>query len=238
MECEPGYTGPLIGFDLDDTLYKELDFLKSGFQAVAHYVSNDTGIDPLIIFEKMISSRESGHNAFDMLADLYYSADRDVFISKAVDIYRFHLPQLSASKEAIDLLTALTNRGIRLALVTDGRSRTQRAKLSALGMTRFFHPDNILISEETGTNKLNIKPWKTLVRRYPNASRFIYIGDNPAKDFIIPHKLGWTTIGILDSGHNIHKQYPIPEDSYAPNIWVKDLQSLYQELAILIHKTN
>jgi len=35
---------------------------------------------------------------------------------------------------------------------------------------------------------------------------YIYIADNPNKDFITPNKLGWTTICLLDRGQNIHKQ--------------------------------
>lgn len=234
MENEHGYTGPLIGFDLDDTLYMELDFLKSGFQEVASYVANDRGGDPTDLFEQMMAERDKGKNAFDMLAERYYPTCADKFISKAVDIYRFHKPRLHPAPGAIELLDSLTKKGIRLAMVTDGRSLTQRAKMSALGLTAFFHPDNILISEEAGADKSDIKPWKKLVRRYPNASRFVYIGDNPAKDFFIPRKLGWTTIGILDNGIHIHKQHPLPSPPHAPEIWVEDLQTLYKNQETLI----
>jgi putative hydrolase of the HAD superfamily len=35
---------------------------------------------------------------------------------------------------------------------------------------------------------------------------YIYIADNPNKDFITPNKLGWTSICLLDRGQNVHQQ--------------------------------
>ena len=36
MDAELGYMGPVMVFDLDDTLYAEADFVLSGFRAVSH----------------------------------------------------------------------------------------------------------------------------------------------------------------------------------------------------------
>lgn len=231
MGSETGYTGPLVAFDLDDTLYKEADFLESGFTAVADKVSEEYGLNPRSVFEDMRAAWHRGDNAFDMLADMLEPADRNHFIAEAVSIYRYHNPDIKLSEGAHELLTALSKKGIRQALVTDGRSKTQRAKIRALDVSEFFAPENIMISEEVGAEKRNSKVWRELVRRYPNASRFIYVGDNPAKDFIMPHKMGWVTIGIADSGRNIHSQQTGTEaECREPDVWVKDMQELGEAL--------
>lgn len=229
MNPELAYTGPFIVFDLDDTLYKELDFLKSGFHAVARHVASLTGIEAERLYLEMMAARQRGENAFDMLSARHFDVDNG-FISKAVEIYRFHKPQITLEAGAGEVLEALTRQGLRLGLVTDGRSITQRNKIEALDITRYFAPENILISEETGVEKNSILPWQTLVRRYPNASHFIYVGDNPAKDFRMPRMLGWSTIGVRDrDGINIHPQIP-PAPEYAPDVWIDELTELPERL--------
>jgi putative hydrolase of the HAD superfamily len=44
------------------------------------------------------------------------------------------------------------------------------------------------------------------MQRNPDEKRFVYIGDNPKKDFYWANRLGWTTIMLLDNGRNIHHQ--------------------------------
>lgn len=226
MESELAYTGEVVVFDLDDTLYKEADYLKSGFRAVAHLASSLTGEDADTLYADMMAERLDGGNAFDMLAGRYFGPDSG-FVRQAVGTYRYHKPQIAPSPGADELLRCLATQGTRLAIITDGRSVTQRNKIEALGISRHFPPANILISEETGAEKSALTPWQTVVRTYPNASRFIYVGDNPAKDFRMPRLLGWFTVGLRDTdGVNIHPQEHVPSAAHAPHVWIDRLTEL------------
>lgn len=225
MESELAYMGPVIAFDLDDTLFPELDYLKSGFRAVASYAAEELGLDKDLLMTQMMTTWERGENAFDFIKEKYF-ADNESFISNAVELYRFHRPEISLFPDAIPMLEHLADKGVRLALITDGRSKTQRNKLEALDILRFFAPENILISEETGNDKTALGSWQTIVRRYPNASRFIYVGDNPAKDFLMPNKLGWHTIGLKDRGENIHRQTTIHSPLHSPQIWIDSISEI------------
>jgi len=226
---ELAYTGRVVAFDLDDTLFSELDFLKSGYRAVAAFalplLADSTLRTVDDIYSAMLSAYRSEANAFSMLAE-QATMDSSEFIRGCVDIYRYHTPQIAPYDGVIDMLGRLSGRGIRLAIITDGRSRTQRNKIAALGLERFFPPENILISEETGEEKTGMAPWRHLVHRYPNASRFVYVGDNPAKDFIMPRSLGWLAIGLRDSGHNIHPQADSLSARHEPSLWAEDIASL------------
>ena len=64
------------------------------------------------------------------------------------------------------------------------------------------------------------------MNKFPSADQYIYIGDNPKKDFITPNRLGWTTIGILDSGQNIHSQDVCIGNEYLPQRWVKSFTDI------------
>jgi putative hydrolase of the HAD superfamily len=84
--------------------------------------------------------------------------------------------------------------------------------LKALGIEQSF--SDIIISEEFGSEKPDERNYLYYHQKYPS-SHLYYIGDNTGKDFIVPAKLGWTTICIQDRGMNIHPQQldrlPVPD---------------------------
>ena len=49
-----------ILFDLDDTLYLEKDFVKSGFKSVASFIQNDNGINEEVVYDRLWSIFNSG----------------------------------------------------------------------------------------------------------------------------------------------------------------------------------
>ena len=50
--------------------------------------------------------------------------------------------------------------------------------------------------------------------------------NNFNKDFVAPNKLGWSTIGLLDDGRNIHKQNHNLSSEYLPKYFVKSLDDI------------
>ncbi|MCM1320195.1 MAG: HAD-IA family hydrolase [Muribaculaceae bacterium] len=237
METELDYIGSVVAFDLDDTLYSELEFVKSGFRTVADMAhplvaSREAHpyADAVTLYEEMWQVYKSGRNAFDFLST-YVNDDKELFISRCVELYRKHIPSISLYEGVEDFLQHLADLGVRMAIITDGRSVTQRNKLAALGIEKFFAPNNIFISDEVGNDKLSIESWQALVRRYPNSCRFVYVGDNPAKDFRIPNILGWTTIGLRDRGENIHSQSAAATKLDVPQFWVDNFSELLRLLS-------
>ncbi len=227
MDAELGYMGPVMVFDLDDTLYAEADFVLSGFRAVSHMAIQYRPVTSAETwYQLMKQAWLSGRNAFDALSEEVAPTDTESFIKSCVDTYRFHKPSISLSDSAVLLLSTLAANGIRMSVITDGRSRTQRAKIKSLGLERYIGVTDILISEELGAEKTSINGWRKIVSRYPNASQFIYIGDNPAKDFYWPRRLGWRTFGLRDHGKNIHKQTGDFPPGHMPEIWIDDLSEI------------
>lgn len=241
MDSELAYVGPVVAFDLDDTLYSESDFLKSGFRAVAQMAfpllkhTSYTDIDSL--HNALIEVYGKGRNAFDWLAE-QVEADSQAFINECVKTYRFHTPEIKPYTGVLSLLQSLSENGVRMGIITDGRALSQRNKIRALGIEKFFAPENIFISEECGCDKTSIDSWQMLVHHYPNACRFVYVGDNPAKDFRIPNMLGWTTIGLRDRGDNIHPQILSDNPLDAPQLWIDDIHDLLSAICGLDNWTH
>lgn len=181
----------VVVFDLDDTLYNEIDFVKSGFRQIACYLGDDS------LEELMISWYYEKKNVFETLNDyLKISVPIDTYLT----IYRNHVPSIHLSEDVKYVLQELKNKGYILGLITDGRSITQRNKITALGLYSFIDKENILISEETGVEKPARDSYSFFMSRYPKAD-YYYIGDNPNKDFIAPNLLGWITIQLVGDDH-------------------------------------
>ena len=127
------------------------------------------------------------------------------------------MPSIAPLPDVIPTLERLKAVGITIGIITDGRSVTQRSKIKALGLGEFVAPQNIIISEEVGADKTTSAPFETLASRNIGEEKFLYIGDNPAKDFHWPNMMGWTTVELRDCQKtNIHSQDIAVADEFRP----------------------
>ena len=190
----------VLVFDLDDTLYKELDYLKSAYLEIADLVESRYGA-PKGIIDQMLRWWQNGENVFRQLIETY---KLELSVDDLLTIYRSHIPTIHLDKTVKELLDRLHQHAV-LGIITDGRGVTQRHKVEALGLLTYMDEQNILISEETGYEKPSDRPFRQFMEHH-HSRTYYYIGDNPTKDFVAPNCLGWTTICLLDDGRNIHRQ--------------------------------
>lgn len=183
----------MILFDLDDTLYPEIDYVHSAYRAIA--ARWGVKLLPLMFAAPTIAE------AFDIVT----VTRPDVSIAEVIGLYRTHRPDIRLPWQSLYILALLRNTGNRIGIITDGRSVTQRNKIETLGLNRFANPEHIIVSEEIGGDKTTTLPFETIAARYPD-EKFTYIGDNPAKDFTCPASMGWHTVCLLNAGRNIHSQ--------------------------------
>lgn len=191
----------VVVFDLDDTLYKEVDFLKSAYKEIAVFLSKETDKNHGVIYNNMMEYYKNGANTFKEI--LEFTQSKNTTVEQLITIYRNHTPNIALDVETEELLKRLKKSNVRMGLITDGRSKQQRNKIEALKLRDYFK--DIIISEEFGSEKPNIRNFKYFNDKYLGC-QFLYIGDNTAKDFIAPNKLGWLTVCLLDQGNNIHQQ--------------------------------
>ena len=178
----------LIVLDMDDTLYLERDYVRSGFKAVGALVSKKYGIDdPSNWLWQQFEAGVRG-NTFDLLIKQYGLPT--AVIGELVTAYRDHKPSIELEGDAREFLHHWHGRA-PLALVTDGYFPGQRSKVEALGIAPFF--DEVVLTDERGPewSKPSPRSFAYLQEHFGAAAdECVYIGDNPHKDFHGPRELG------------------------------------------------
>ncbi len=177
----------LVLFDLDDTLYSEADYVKSGFLQIAAAFGEIPRING-----ELWEAFQKGLPAIDTVLANHHSAT-DENRTRALRIYRNHEPDIRLYPGVLEMLQRI-GQTAKTGIVTDGRPQGQRAKL------RVLQPPvhRVIITDELGGVSFR-KPNETafrLMQEWADVpySHAVYIGDNPNKDFIAPERLGMKTI--------------------------------------------
>ncbi len=205
--------------DLDDTLYREVDYQASGFREVVKYIERTYYTSVTSIFEQLQKQNEK-----DILGGLCRAIGLpDTVKQSLLWIYRLHEPEIFLSTDLQEAIVRLEQESRGVVVLTDGRSVTQRLKLKALGLSHL----PVYISEEFGDEKPSPLRFEAIMQNIP-ANRYIYVADNPAKDFVAPNQLGWMTVGIKGDIRNIHSQKVLVlNETYQPHIWINLLTDLF-----------
>lgn len=203
----------VVVFDLDDTLYSEKSYVESGYQAIAHYIN--------ILFNKdFLSALKNNIKASNVLASSLQELELpEYLLPQLIQIYRYHEPQITLLPKIENIVNTLKKNSIPLYIITDGRSLTQRLKIEGLGIKHYFQ--GIYISEEQGFEKPSLHSFSLISKSHQN-QKIVYIGDNPKKDFIAPHQLGWDTIGIKHQAIRVHPMNIVE----APRYWIENTNDL------------
>ena len=188
-----------IIFDLDDTLYDEMQFVRGGFKAVSSYTSKNANVNQNVVYQLLLDvlEKHGRGQTFDIALKKLGLYNKNL-IPKLVEVYRAHKPKLSLYSEVRTILSTLRKQGYKLGLITDGNVEVQRNKVEALKIKDFF--DCIIFSDEYGIEKQKPNPFpyqKAMEELKVSARETIYIGDNPYKDFVSAKKLGIHTIRIM-----------------------------------------
>ncbi len=212
-------------FDIDDTLYLERDYVRSGFQAVGDWAAEWLDIANFgdrcwcrfqsgrrhLIFDEVL--RESGRETVPSL------------ISALVEIYRTHAPAITLCPDAKAALHAISEIA-SLAVITDGPAASQCRKIEALGLKDLARP--IVLTDVLGAElrKPHPRAFEHVMRCRP-AGHYIYIADNPAKDFTAPRQLGWLTVRVRRPG-GLHSE--VANLAVTPDLEVTDCSPLLEWL--------
>lgn len=205
----------LVIFDLDDTLYPEIDFVMSGFRAVSkQFAATEEAASRLFARMQEIFSFNK-RKVFDTLieepdmvellrSDALGSAGTAAAITslalRMVDCYRNHEPRISLYPDVSETLDELARRQIHLALLTDGEASMQARKIRALGLERLL--EFIVYTDALGPGrqywKPSVVPFRIVLEHFGvTPSSACYVADNPIKDFVGPNRLGIFTVRIL-----------------------------------------
>ena len=170
-------------FDLDDTLYSEKQYVRSGYKKIGEYLGKEDAS------EKLWGYFESGKPAIDEYLAEIGEEDKK---AECLKIYREQMPEITLYDGVVEMVEGLKVKGIKVGIITDGRPEGQRNKIKALGLDSLI--DDIIITDELGGSQFR-KPCDIAFRIMQNRWRLpyeqiVYVGDNPNKDFQACRQLG------------------------------------------------
>ena len=213
----------VVVFDLDDTLYSEADYVESGVHHVCERLKQMYGVDAQQKIKNSLRENPQINwlNFACQLAGLPISAKESLLW-----MYRLHEPDIRLSEECSKVLQHIRSEACAVAILTDGRSVTQKLKLNALGLNDWA----AYISENYGASKPSPDRFKAIQAHY-SARHYVYVADNVQKDFLGCNPLGWIGIGMRGDSRNIYSQDVIDVPSSAlPTYWVNSWNELLKLL--------
>jgi putative hydrolase of the HAD superfamily len=205
----------VLVLDLDDTLYHEHDYVASGRAHVAELIARTFGRDVRAAIGAFVAAEPNGDLWLHLAREL---GQPDSVKEQFLWAYRLHPPVIALAPSTGVWLDRARKSYAMVAILTDGRALTQRLKLTALGIADL----PVYISEEWGADKPDPRRFEAIMQRF-QCRRYVYIGDNPAKDFRAPNALGWLTIGLEGDGRNIQAQRRDFGPPDGPSHWISRL---------------
>ncbi|MEW5946868.1 MAG: HAD family hydrolase [bacterium] len=192
-----------VVFDLDDTLYEEMEFVRGGMSAAAAFAASLGTGDAKSNYSRLmrILARDGRGKVFDVFLRGTPHDDPET-VRRMVRAYREHPPRIRPCPDAIPALESIRSRGMLTGLITDGNAAVQRSKVAALNIERLF--DRIIYTDELGEglSKPDPAPFVEMSGRLGlDPRRIAYVGDNPEKDFTGAKKIGWHTVRVLRGPH-------------------------------------
>lgn len=177
-------------FDLDDTLYSEKEYVRSGYGKIAKVIPQVEDAA-----EKLWTLFEEKKPAIDELLKKE-KIDSEEVKQACLHAYRYQIPDIHLYEGVAKMLKEFRASGLKLGIITDGRPEGQRAKLQVLALENLV--DEIIVTDEFGGaefRKPNPIAFETMKERLGvEYAEMCYVGDNTKKDFIAPDQLGMRSI--------------------------------------------
>jgi putative hydrolase of the HAD superfamily len=197
----------IIVLDVDDTIYKELDYVQSGFQVVSEYLELQFKIpskEASVYMCSFLPNRRG--RIFDEVL-LHYGCYSPEIVQECLRIYRCHSPKIHLFPDVIRFLQRFSNN--QKYLVTDGFPTVQRKKIQSLGLKQyklFYYLTHIWGVEFEKPHPLAFQ--LICEREGVTPKQVVYFGDNQRKDFVGISPLGFKTVQIL-RGNYYKQEYAI-----------------------------
>lgn len=215
-----------VVFDLDDTLYPEVEFVRSGFRAAARWAERTLGEDHGAVYQDLWTDFEAGvrGDSFDRwLRRNGHAAgsNREAMI----EVYRTHTPEISLYPDVLPALAGLGG-GIRVGLITEGRREVQQAKVAALGLVGRIEHRVVLGEDERAAWKPSAEPFRRwLAGLALEPGEVVYLGDNPAKDFLGARRAGWGSVRVRRPD-GLHRNAEADTPQAEPDYEIESLSDL------------
>ena len=196
-------------FDIDDTLYeRSTPFLR----ACDKLFGNEFDLDRNLLFKSFL---KYGNEVFeDSMNGTISMEEMWIYrITKALEDFQIKIsPQMALAFQKVydwyqqhialsDTITEILNwckeKEMTLGIITNGTSKHQRMKFSALQLGRWFSEGNLLVTGDIGINKPELAVFQEAEKKMGlNRKGTWYIGDSYEHDVMGAHAAGWNAIWL------------------------------------------
>jgi putative hydrolase of the HAD superfamily len=194
-----------ILFDLDDTLNDRQAtlkvFVQHFLQEFASKLEPISFDDVLLEYQRVDAGgyrpRDQVHQILAESLPWLEPVSAEVLIAFWYNLFsKLSVPMPHAQ----ETLLALQARGIKLGLVTNGKSKVQNEKVDALGLRDFL--DLILVSEDVGIKKPDPRIFEIALEHLQlETSQVWMVGDHPVNDVLGARGAGLTGVWLKNANH-------------------------------------
>lgn len=218
-----------VVFDMDDTLYDETMFVRSGFQSVARYLGLRFDLEEQKIYQMMLERLNSDGRGkiFDSVLKLYniYSPR---LVEELIEVYRTHTPKISLYSDVVETLERLRAEQLKIGIITDGLHSVQKTKVRALKLQDLV--DFIIYTDELGSGYEKPHPaafLRAIEILNCEPTDILYVGNNPEKDISGANSVG------MESAHLCRGAYTCNEPCNA-RFHAKSLKALFDDIPLTL----
>lgn len=237
-----------ILFDLDDTILSAYGRPEAAWRAIANEMSDRLfpispalAAETISAFGKDFWSDPTRHKtwrmqieaarrtivatAFASLADAGHRLPSPEIAEQLADRFSaYREEQICLFPNALNVIDQLRQRGLRLALVTNGAAKSQRAKIDRFDLAHRF--DHVQIEEEAGFGKPDEQAYlhaMTALDVVPSETWMV--GDNLEWEVAAPQRLG-----IFAVWHDVEGRGLPPSSRIRPDLIIHALSDLLRHL--------
>jgi putative hydrolase of the HAD superfamily len=192
-------------FDVDDTLYSSTDFAANARrQAAQAMIRTGLRVDEETILRELdeiiseFGSNDDRH--FDKLLRRMpkeaYPQGAKLFIIGAgiIAYHQCKFRSFSPYEDAVEVMRRLHEKKLTMGIISAGVPMKQVEKILRLNLIPMLECNHIFITESTGIAKTNPKIYMHACRSVGAGPQECgYVGDNPAVDVDVPHRIGMKT---------------------------------------------
>jgi len=211
----------MIFIDLDNTLYNQEQILRYVFKKISEELEKEFDLNKSKIFRYLLNLVKEKTLRYKIFDDLISKFNLEISSEELVKLYRrFNLEFLKNRKIKLykSALEILSNNN--LIVYTEGNREIQEEKIKNIMKNYRVRFDYIIVKDKLDENN----------RKYFEEYKAkIYIGDDPFADFLIPNRLGITTVRVLTGLYRRIPNESVKEE-YRPKITIRNLKGLRKVL--------
>lgn len=182
-------------FDLDNTLLNRRIAFSNYARNFAHHfldIHTDSQLDEAVAY--LVKADCDGYRnkqeLYTTVLANFSMKNPNITVDQLLTFWFSEFPLFTTLMDgAIEILTYLKLKEMRLGVITNGKMSVQRAKIEQIGLKDYF--EVIIVSEEVGIKKPDKRIFELVANKLKiNPQKCLFVGDQPLNDVVGAQQAG------------------------------------------------